>query len=46
MRAAKARIVAHHIQGLVRIVNGPLASALRKVVITYIMLLVLYDTKA
>jgi hypothetical protein len=46
MRAAKAWIIAHHIQGLARIVNRPLALALCKVVITYIMLLVLYSTKA
>jgi hypothetical protein len=46
MRAAKARIVAHHIRGLARIVDGPLASALRKVVITCVMPLVLYGTEA
>ena len=46
MRAAKARIVAHHIRGLARTVDGPPASALRKAVITCVMPSVLYGTEA
>jgi hypothetical protein len=45
-RAAKARVVAHHIRGLARTVHGPPASVLRKAVVTCVLPSILYGTEA
>jgi hypothetical protein len=45
-RAAKARKVTYHIRGLARTADGPPASALRKAVITCVLLSALYGTEA
>jgi hypothetical protein len=45
-RAAKARVVAHHIRGLARTVYGPPASVLRKAVVTCVLPSILYGTEA
>jgi ribonuclease HI len=45
-RARKARVVAYHIRGLARTVNGPPASALRKATITCVLPSLLYGTEA
>jgi hypothetical protein len=45
-RAAKARVVAHHIRGLARTVHSPPASVLRKAVVTYVLPSILYGTEA
>jgi hypothetical protein len=45
-RAAKAQVIAYHIQGLARIVHGPPASALCKAVVMYVLPFILYRTEA
>jgi hypothetical protein len=45
-RAAKARVVAHHIRGLARTVYSPPASALHKAVVTCVLPSILYGTEA
>ena len=45
-RAAIARKVSYYIRGLVQTKDGPPASSLRKAVITCVLPLVLYGTKA
>jgi hypothetical protein len=44
-RAVKAQVVAYHIQGLARTVYSPSASALRKAVVTCVLLFILYGTE-
>jgi hypothetical protein len=45
-RAAKAQVVAYHIQGLACTVHSPSASALRKVVVMCVLSFILYGTEA
>ena len=45
-RVTKARLVAYYIRGLTRIKDGLPAIALRKVVLTYVLLSALYGTEA
>jgi hypothetical protein len=45
-RAVKAQVVANHIRGLARTVHSPPASVLRKAVVTYVLLSILYRTEA
>jgi hypothetical protein len=45
-KAVKAQVIAHYIEGLACTVHSPSASALRKAVVTCVLLFILYKTKA
>jgi hypothetical protein len=45
-KAAKAQVIVYHIQGLAYTVHSPFTSVLRKAVVTYVLLSILYRTEA
>jgi hypothetical protein len=45
-KAAKAQVIAHHIQGLAYTVYSLLAFILHKTVVTYVLFFILYGTEA